>query len=160
MAKRVSVDGWLFTVTLIAGFCGAGDGIQRFGGDGQRALRIGYYFLISQLVWAVGGMVAMVAAMKMDYHRLQASGARILGAGITTLLLISVFFLDRAHDTHRWIHWGRIFLAAFGAGQAGIDPFSGLLSGEPHQLHGRLAQYATASGVADPDLSRIDCLAA
>jgi cell division protein FtsW len=26
--------------------------------------------------------------------------------GITSLMLISVFFLDRAHNTHRWIHWG------------------------------------------------------
>jgi len=26
--------------------------------------------------------------------------------GVTTLLLISVFFLDRAHNTHRWIHFG------------------------------------------------------
>jgi cell division protein FtsW len=25
--------------------------------------------------------------------------------GITTLMLISVFFLDRAHNTHRWIHF-------------------------------------------------------
>ena len=24
--------------------------------------------------------------------------------GVTTLLLISVFFLDRSHNTHRWIH--------------------------------------------------------
>src|SRR5258708_19626065 len=26
--------------------------------------------------------------------------------GVTTLLLISVFFLDRSHNTHRWIHAG------------------------------------------------------
>jgi cell division protein FtsW len=26
--------------------------------------------------------------------------------GLTTLMLISVFFLDRAHNTHRWIHFG------------------------------------------------------
>jgi cell division protein FtsW len=26
--------------------------------------------------------------------------------GLTTLLLISVFFLDRSHNTHRWIRWG------------------------------------------------------
>src|SRR5258708_12096173 len=26
--------------------------------------------------------------------------------GWTTLLLISVFFLDRSHHTHRGIHWG------------------------------------------------------
>src|ERR1700746_1497914 len=26
--------------------------------------------------------------------------------GLTTLMLISVFFLDRAHHTHRWFHFG------------------------------------------------------
>src|SRR5260370_7699478 len=26
--------------------------------------------------------------------------------GLTTLMLISVFFLDRAHNTHRWVHFG------------------------------------------------------
>ena len=44
MAKRVSVDKWLFTVTLLLVFIGLVDGIQRLGGDGQRTLRLALRF--------------------------------------------------------------------------------------------------------------------
>lgn len=66
----------------------------------------GYFFLFRQLLWAVVGLAAMLAAMKIDYRRLKAPAIVFSLLGITTLLLISVFFLDRAHHTHRWIHWG------------------------------------------------------
>src|SRR5438309_929021 len=48
----------------------------------------------------------MVAAMKIDYRRYKHPAVVFSVLGVTTLLLISVFFLDRAHNTHRWIHFG------------------------------------------------------
>ena len=48
----------------------------------------------------------MVVAMKIDYRRYKHPGMVFSVLGVTTLLLISVFFLDRAHNTHRWIHFG------------------------------------------------------
>jgi len=66
----------------------------------------GYFFLFRQLMWAVAGLAAMIAAMKIDYRRFKAPAIVFSLLGITTLMLISVFFLDRAHHTHRWIHWG------------------------------------------------------
>ena len=65
----------------------------------------GYTFLLRQLAWAVGGMVAMVLAMKVDYRRYKHPAVVFSLLGVTTLLLISVFFLDRAHHTHRWFHF-------------------------------------------------------
>jgi cell division protein FtsW len=106
MAKRVSVDGWLFTVTLLLVFVGL---VMVFSASAVMAkdrYGSGYYFLLRQLVWAVGGMVAMVAAMKVDYRRYRHPAVVFSLLGLTTLLLISVFFLDRSHHTHRWIHWG------------------------------------------------------
>jgi cell division protein FtsW len=47
----------------------------------------------------------MVVAMKIDYRRYKHPGVVFSMLGITTLMLISVFFLDRAHNTHRWIHF-------------------------------------------------------
>jgi cell division protein FtsW len=44
--------------------------------------------------------------MKIDYRRLKHPAIVFGLLGMTTLMLISVFFLDRAHNTHRWIHWG------------------------------------------------------
>jgi cell division protein FtsW len=58
------------------------------------------------LIWAGAGLVAMVIAMRVDYRRYKNPGLVFSLLGITTLLLMSVFFLDRSHNTHRWIHAG------------------------------------------------------
>ena len=106
MAKRVSVDRWLFTVTMLLVFVGlvmvfsasAVMARERFGSE--------YAFLSKQLIWAVAGLVAMVITMRVDYRRYQHPALVFSLMGVTTLLLISVFFLDRSHNTHRWIHAG------------------------------------------------------
>jgi cell division protein FtsW len=106
MAKRVSVDRWLFTVTMLLVFVGlvmvfsasAVMARERFGSE--------YAFLSKQLVWAVAGLAAMVVAMRVDYRRYKNPALVFSLMGLTTLLLISVFFLDRSHNTHRWIHAG------------------------------------------------------
>jgi cell division protein FtsW len=66
----------------------------------------GYFFLLRQLGWATAGILAMVLAMKVDYRRYKHPAVVFSLLGVTTLMLILVFFLDRAHHTHRWIHWG------------------------------------------------------
>src|SRR5437870_10732935 len=105
MAKRVSVDRWLFAVTLLLVFGGL---IMVFSASAVMAKeRYGspYTFLVRQAMWAVGGLVTMLLAMKMDYRRYKSPAFVYSLLGATTLMLISVFFLDRAHNTHRWIHW-------------------------------------------------------
>ena len=106
MAKRVSVDRWLFTVTLLLIFVGL---VMVFSASAVMAKErygSGYFFLLRQLGWATGGLLLMVAAMKIDYRRYKHPAVVFSILGLTTLMLISVFFLDRAHHTHRWIHWG------------------------------------------------------
>src|ERR1700685_3497878 len=106
MAKRVSVDRWLFTVTMLLVFVGlvmvfsasAVMARERFGSE--------YAFLSKQLIWAVTGLGAMVVAMRVDYKRYKHPALVFSVMGLATLLLISVFFLDRSHNTHRWIHAG------------------------------------------------------
>ena len=103
MAKRVSVDRWLFTVTMLLVFVGlvmvfsasAVMARERFGSE--------YAFLSKQLIWAGAGLVAMVITMRLDYRRYKHPALVFSLMGLTTLLLISVFFLDRSHNTHRWI---------------------------------------------------------
>ncbi len=96
MAKRVSVDRWLFTVTMLLVFVGL---VMVFSACSP------YAFLLRQLLWAVAGLVAMVVAMRVDYRRYKSPAVVFSLMGLTTLLLISVFFLDRSHNTHRWIRW-------------------------------------------------------
>ena len=106
MAKRVSVDRWLFTVTLLLIFIGL---VMVFSASAVMAKErygSGYTFLFRQLAWAVGGIAVMVTAMKVDYRRYKHPAVVFSLLGLTTLMLISVFFLDRAHHTHRWMHWG------------------------------------------------------
>src|ERR1700678_1926835 len=108
MAKRVSVDRWMFTVTTILVFIGL---VMIFSASAMMAKeRFGsaYEFLLKQLVWAVAGLAVMVLAMKVDYKYLQHPVVVFSFLGLTTLLLISVFFLDRAHGTHRWFHLGSV----------------------------------------------------
>jgi cell division protein FtsW len=106
MAKRVSVDSWLFTVTLLLVFAGL---VMVFSASAVMAKEkygSGYYFLWRQLGWALTGLALMVVGMKVDYRRYKHPAMVFSLLGITTLLLISVFFLDRSHHTHRWIHFG------------------------------------------------------
>jgi cell division protein FtsW len=106
MAKRVSVDRWLFTVTMLLVFVGL---VMVFSASAVMAReRFGspYAFLLKQLIWAAAGLVAMVITMRLDYRRYQHPALVFSFLGLTTLLLISVFFLDRSHNTHRWIHAG------------------------------------------------------
>ncbi len=106
MAKRVSVDGWMFTVTLILVFIGL---VMVFSASAVMAKeRYGsaYTFLFRQLAWAVAGLVAMALAMRVDYRKLKHPAVVFTLLGATTILLISVFFLDRTHGTHRWFHLG------------------------------------------------------
>lgn len=106
MAKRVSVDRWLFTVTAILVFVGL---IMVFSASAVMAKeKFGspYTFVLKQLFWAVAGIVAMIAAMKIDYRRYKHPAVVFSLLAVTTILLLSVFALDRTHNTHRWIHWG------------------------------------------------------
>jgi len=67
-----------------------------------------YYFLVKQSLWACLGLVALVAALRMDYRKLR-QPAVVYGAVIgTTLLLILVLFLPAVNDTHRWIRLGEL----------------------------------------------------
>src|SRR5262252_2832527 len=106
MAKRVSVDRWLFTVTMLLVFLGL---VMVFSASAVMAReRFGspYAFLSKQLIWALAGLFAMVITMRLDYKRYKQPALVFSFMGVTMLLLISVFFLDRSHNTHRWIHAG------------------------------------------------------
>jgi cell division protein FtsW len=106
MAKRVSVDGWLFAVTMLLMFIGLVMVFSASAVIAKDRYGSGYYFLLRQMIWAVGGIAAMTVAMKVDYHRLKHPAVVFTVLGVTTSLLIGVFLLDRSHNTHRWIHWG------------------------------------------------------
>lgn len=108
MAKRVSVDRWLFGVTLLLVLIGlvmvfsasAVVAKERFGSP--------YYFMLKQTLWGFAGVVAMLATMQIDYRKYRHPAFVYSSVAITTLLLVLVLFLDRSHNTHRWIKLGAL----------------------------------------------------
>ena len=106
MAKRVSVDRWLFGVTVLLVLIGlvmvfsasAVIAKERFGSP--------YYFMLKQTLWAFAGIVAMLLMMSVDYRKFRHPAFVYSSVALTTLLLVLVLFLDRSHNTHRWIKLG------------------------------------------------------
>src|SRR6266852_6704285 len=106
MAKRVSVDSWLFTVTLVLVFLGLVMVFSASAVMAKEKYHSGYFFLLRQIGWAIAGFIAMMIGLRIDYKRLKHPAVVFSMLGLTALMLISVFFLDRMHNTHRWIHFG------------------------------------------------------
>src|SRR5437762_2291485 len=110
MAKRVSVDKTLFVVTMLLVLAGL---VMVFSASAMVAKQnfgSPYHFFLRQLLCAVGGLVAMFVAMKVDYRRYKHPAVVFSLLAITCVLLVAVFFLDRSHNTHRWIHFAGLSL--------------------------------------------------
>jgi cell division protein FtsW len=106
MAKRVSVDRWLFGATLLLVLLGL---VMVFSASAVMAKdRFGspYTFVLRQLAWAISGVLAMLALMRVDYRRYKHPAIVFTLLGVTMVLLVGVLFLDRSHNTHRWIRFG------------------------------------------------------
>jgi cell division protein FtsW len=70
----------------------------------------GYVFLARQLLYIALGIGGMFWLMNFDYRKLRQPRVIFTALGLTLLLLIAVFFLDRSHATHRWIRLGPLSL--------------------------------------------------
>lgn len=106
MAKRVGVDKWLFASTLLLVVIGV---LMVFSASAVLAgEKFGspYHFFLRQLGWAMAGLACMAGLMNVDYRQWKRPAIVFTFLGVTTLLLVAVFFLDRAHNTHRWIRLG------------------------------------------------------
>ena len=105
MAKKLKPDRILFLVTLIL----VGFGVamvfsssaivakERFGDPN--------YFSFKQLISASLGLAVMFVVMKIDYHCYRQPLVVFSALGIVVALLVLVFFLAAAANTHRWIQF-------------------------------------------------------
>src|SRR3974390_868839 len=98
MAKRVSVDKTLFVVTLLLVFVGL---VMVFSASAVMAkanphYHSAYFFLLRQLMGGVAGLVASLVLMKVDYRHYRTPAIVFPLLGMTVLLLLSVFLLDRS----------------------------------------------------------------
>jgi cell division protein FtsW len=108
MAKRISVDRWLFGATVLLVLLGL---VMVFSASAVMAKdRFGspYYFVLRQIGWACVGVLAMVVLMRVDYRRYKHPAVVFTLLGLTMVLLVAVLLLDRSHNTHRWIRFGSL----------------------------------------------------
>lgn len=110
MAKRVSVDRWLFTVTLLLVFVGL---VMVFSASAVMAReKFGspYYFVERQLGFSVVGVLAMWVLKNIDYRKYKHPAVVFTFLGVTTILLLAVFLVRGSHGARRWLYLGPVSL--------------------------------------------------
>ena len=68
------------------------------------------YFLVRQALWLVFGLAGMFALMRIDYRKLREPAVVFSAIFVVFAMLVGVFFLDKSHATHRWMHLGPVHL--------------------------------------------------
>jgi cell division protein FtsW len=106
VAKRVSVDRWIFVVTVLLVSIGLMMVFSASAVLSREKFGSAYTFLVRQAVWAVAGLIAFAVLMNTDYRKLKSPPIVFSLLGVTLFLLVAVFFLDRSHNVHRWIRLG------------------------------------------------------
>jgi cell division protein FtsW len=68
-----------------------------------------YTFVGKQAIWALAGVLALLALMHIDYNVFNSPKFIYPALCVTTLVLVLVFFFPDSHHTHRWIRFGGFF---------------------------------------------------
>jgi cell division protein FtsW len=110
MPLSLQPDRKMFGVTLALCLIGAVMVFSASAVTAREEYGNGYTFLLRQVLWLALGVAGMFGMMNLDYRKLRQPGVIFTALSVTLVLLISVFFLDRSHATHRWIRVGPLSL--------------------------------------------------
>ena len=110
MPRRLEVDRWLFGATVALCFIGAVMVFSASAVTAREQFGHAYVFLLRQLVWLGLGLLGMVWLMHVDYHRLREPVVVFTALFVVLVLLVAVFFVNKAHATHRWIPLGPVHI--------------------------------------------------
>jgi cell division protein FtsW len=109
VAKRVSVDKWLFATTISLVVVGLAMVFSASAVMAQAKYGSPYSFLGKQAGWAALGVLAMLLLMRVDFHIYNSKKFVYPAMAATLLLLLAVFAMHDSHHTHRWIRFGGFF---------------------------------------------------
>src|ERR1700734_1464017 len=109
MAKRVGGAKWLFGVVLLLVLFGLVMVFSASAVMAQSSLGSPYPYVMKQAIWAVLGLIAMVALMQVDYRTYNNPKVVFPAVAVTMLMLIGVFAMKDSHATHRWVRFGNLF---------------------------------------------------
>ncbi len=108
MPKRLEMDRWLFSVTVVLCLLGAVMIFSASAVTAEKEYSHSYYFLVRQAAWLILGLLGMFALMRTDYRRLREPAVVYTTVCVVLLLLAGTFLLDKSHATHRWIRFGPV----------------------------------------------------
>ena len=110
MPRPLQTDRWMFGSTVALCLIGA---IMVFSASAVMArdqYGNGAHFLLRQLLWLALGLGGMMAIMNMDYRQLRRPEVIFTALFVVLMMLVGAFFLDKSHETHRWIRLGPVNL--------------------------------------------------
>ena len=103
MAKRVGVDKWLFGTVLLLVLFGLVMVFSASAVMAKATLGSPYAYVSKQAAFALAGMIALFALMRIDYRRYNNPKLIFPIMGITGLMLLGVFAMSGMNGAHRWI---------------------------------------------------------
>jgi cell division protein FtsW len=110
MAKRVGVDKWLFGTVLLLVLFGLVMVFSASAVISQSEWGSPYKYVAKQGIYALCGMVALFALMRVDYRRYNSYPVVAAAVAVTTMLLLAVFVTHSVNGAHRWIGSGGMSL--------------------------------------------------
>jgi len=109
MAKRVGVDKWLFGTVLLLVLFGLVMVFSASAVMSQAESGSPYKYVAKQGMYALFGMMALFALMRVDYKRYNSYPVVASVIAVTTMLLVAVFGMHALNHTHRWFKLGSFF---------------------------------------------------
>ena len=107
MPRKVAPDMWLFGVAVVLLSAGVVMVYSASAIVAADRFRDPYFFLKKQLFWALLGAVAMLAAVRVDYRRLEKLVVpALIVAGVLLVLVLVPPFGQAINGTRRWIRLG------------------------------------------------------
>jgi len=110
MARKLSSDKWLFTITIMLIMFGL---VMVYSASAVLAMENNgspFYYVIRQAVWFVIGLVAMVVLMNIPYRTWNNRVLIYSLLAIHMLMLAAVLFAPKVAHVHRWFRVGPLSL--------------------------------------------------
>ena len=109
MAKLVGVDKWLFFTTMVLVVAGLVMVFSASAVVDQEKYHSAYTFIVTQAIWAVVGVLALVVLMHVHISYYNSPRFIYPALCVTAVFLVLVFLMPNSHHTHRWIRFGNFF---------------------------------------------------
>jgi cell division protein FtsW len=103
MAKKLYPDTWLFAATIGLALFGVVMVYSASAVLAQSEHHGSFYYVIKQAIWTLIGLVAMLIAMQVDYHRLRDRRVVYGLLTLTVFMLLAVFAFPAINGARRWI---------------------------------------------------------